>query len=141
MAKIRRFEDIRAWQQARGMVKLVYEITREGRFSKDFGLRDQIRKAAGSAMHNIAEGFDAGSDPEFIRFLKYALRSCTEVQSQLYTALDQGYITEELFSRVYEKASKTRGHIFGFITYLSKSKPKDRIKEIPSDYYLDVSQN
>lgn len=141
MAKIRRFEDIRAWQQARELVKLVYKITRKGQFSQDFGLRDQIRNAAGSAMHNIAEGFDAGSDAEFVRFLKYALRSCTEVLSQLYMALDQGYITEEQFNRVYEKASEARGRIFGFITYLSKAKPKNGIKEIPSDYYLDVSQN
>lgn len=141
MAKIRQFEDIRAWQKARELVTLVYKITREGQFSKDLGLRDQIRRAAGSAMHNIAEGFDAGSDAEFVRFLKYALRSCTEVQSQLYTGLDQEYITEEQFNQVYEKASETRGYIFGFVTYLSKGTSENRIKEVLSDKYLDGSQN
>ncbi len=73
--KIERFEDIRAWQQARELSNLVYNLAERGNFSKDFRLRDQIQGAAGSVMHNIAEGFDDGSDTEFIRFLKYARRS------------------------------------------------------------------
>lgn len=70
--KIERFEDIRAWQQARELTNLVYDLTVQAKFSKDFRLRDQIQGAAGSIMHNIAEGFDDGSDIEFVRFLKYA---------------------------------------------------------------------
>ncbi len=73
--KIERFEDIRAWQQARELANLVYDLTEQGNLSKDFRLRDQIQGATGSVMHNIAEGFDDGSDTEFIRFLKYARRS------------------------------------------------------------------
>src|SRR5688500_6775777 len=78
---IRRFEDIESWQLARELTKRVYAVAMRGAFAKDFGLRDQITRAAGSAMHNIAEGFDGGSNPEFVRFLRYAQRSCSEVQS------------------------------------------------------------
>ena len=81
--KIQRFEDTRAWQEARTLTNMVYDASDEGPFATDFGLRDQIRRAAGSTMHNISEGFDAGSDAEFVRFLKYARRSASEVQSQL----------------------------------------------------------
>ncbi len=90
---IRRFEDIEAWQLARELTRKVYALTKKPAFSRDFGLRDQIRKAAGSSMHNIAEGFDAESNSEFVRFLRYAKRSCSEVQSELYVAYDEAYIT------------------------------------------------
>ena len=69
-------------------------------------------------MHNIAEGFDSETDLEFIRFLRYAKRSCTEVQSQLYVALDQQYITAAEFQDVYDHAGRTRAAIRGFIKYL-----------------------
>lgn len=87
MAAIERFEDIQAWRIARELTVRVYEASREGAFARDFGLRDQITRAAASIMHNIAEGFDAESNNDFLRFLGYAKRSCTEVQSQLYVAL------------------------------------------------------
>lgn len=87
--KIERFEDVQGWQEARVLANLVYDATSAGAFSKDFGLRDQICEAAGSVMHNIAEGFDAGLDSEFIPFLKYARRSASEVQSESYLALDR----------------------------------------------------
>lgn len=121
--KIERFEDIRAWQQARELSKLVYELTRQGNFAKDFRLRDQITGAAGSIMHNIAEGFDDGSDVEFIRFLKYARRSASEVQSEIYLALDCNYINSEDFQKVYDLATTTKKSINAFIAYLRKSKP------------------
>ncbi len=121
--KIERFEDIRAWQQARELSKLVYELTRQGNFAKDFRLRDQITGAAGSIMHNIAEGFDDGSDVEFIRFLKYARRSASEVQSEIYLALDCNYISSEDFQKVYDLATTTKKSINAFIAYLRKSKP------------------
>lgn len=88
MAKIERFEDLQSWQKARELANVVYDLTNNSQFAKDFGLRNQIQRAAGSVMHNIAEGFDAGSNPEFIRFLKMARRSASEVQSQLYLAFD-----------------------------------------------------
>lgn len=87
--KIERFEDIEGWKLARELTRMVYDATKGEKLSRDFGLKDQIQRAAGSAMHNIAEGFDGGSDAEFIRFLRYAQRSCTEVKSPLYAALDQ----------------------------------------------------
>ena len=78
-AGIKRFEDIEAWQLARELTRKVYRLTKKPRFEKDYGLKRQIQEAAGSAMHNIAEGFDSETNPEFIRFLRYAKRSCTEV--------------------------------------------------------------
>lgn len=94
------------------------ELARSGDFSRDFGLKDQIRRTAGSVMHNIAEGFDAGSDAEFTRFLRYAQRSCTEVQSELYVALDQKYLNEQQLNKVYELAKLAHCKIGGFIKYL-----------------------
>lgn len=95
MAKIERFEDLHSWQKARKLANLVYDLTEHDNFAKDFRLRSQIQDAAGSVMHNIAEGFDAGTNPEFIRFLKIARRSASEVQSQLHLALDRKYITQD----------------------------------------------
>ncbi len=92
MAKIERFEDLHSWQKARQLANLIYDLTGDANFSKDFRLKSQIQDVAGSVMHNIAEGFDAGTNPEFIRFLKIARRSASEVQSQLYLALDRKYI-------------------------------------------------
>ena len=120
--KIERFEDIRAWQQARELSNLVYDLTQQDRFAKDFRLRDQIQGAAGSIMHNIAEGFDDGSDLEFIRFLKYSRRSASEVQSEIYLALDRKYIGAEDFQRVSDMATTTKISINAFIAYLRKSK-------------------
>lgn len=115
---IRRFEDIEGWQMARELTKSIYAITKQPLFAKDWELRNQIQSASGSVMHNIAEGFDAGSNPEFIRFLGYSQRSCTEVQSELYIALDQNYITKLEFNTLYEQADKTKKKIGGFIKYL-----------------------
>lgn len=99
--RIKRFdEDIEAWQLARQLTCKVYSLTKKTKFARDFGLRGQIQDAAGSSMHNIAEDFDSETNPEFVRFLRYAKRSCTEVQSELYMALDQHYITNDEFQDV-----------------------------------------
>jgi four helix bundle protein len=116
--KIERFEEIEAWQLARELTRKVYELTGKGKFASDFGLKRQIQNAAGSSMHNIAEGFDSETNAELIRFLRYAKRSCTEVQSELYVALDQKYISEAEFQSVYDHAGQTRARIRGFIKYL-----------------------
>ena len=116
--KIERFEDIEAWQLVRELTRKIYELTKKLRFARDFGLKGQIQEAAGSSMHNIAEGFDSETNPEFVRFLRYAKRSCTEVQSELYVALDQQYITNAEFQDVYDHAGRTRAAIRGFIKYL-----------------------
>lgn len=117
--KIERFEDIEAWKIARKSTAKIYAASENGAFATDFGLRDQIRRAAGSIMDNIAEGFDAGSNAEFIRFLNYAKRSCTEVQSQLYVALDRKYVTQPEFEEPYEQTRLTRAKIGAFIKYLT----------------------
>lgn len=121
MTTIKNFEDLNAWQKARELAGYVYDLTRKDKFSRDFGLRDQIQRAASSAMHNIAEGFESGSDPEFVRFLKMARRSAGEVQSQLYLALDVGYIIEDERLKAHTLAMEVKRLINGMMTYLRKS--------------------
>ena len=116
---IENFEEIETWQLARELTRMIYELTKKDRFARDYGLKDQIQKAAGSSMHNIAEGFDSETHAEFKRFLRYAKRSCTEVQSELYVALDQAYINQIEFTDVYEQARRTRAAVRGFINYLN----------------------
>lgn len=117
---ITKFEEIRAWQEARTLVKMIYALTGEGRFARDFGLRDQIRRAAVSVMANIAEGFDCESNTEFARFLGIARRSAVEVQSLLYAALDVGHIAQEDFKANYEQAGKTKAMISAFKSAMPK---------------------
>ncbi|HEY3313179.1 MAG TPA: four helix bundle protein [Anaerolineales bacterium] len=124
MTPFKNFEEMESWQKARKLAGMVYELTRREQFSRDFGLRDQIQRAAGSIMHNIAEGFEAGYDPEFVRFLRIARRSASEVQSELYLAQDAGYINQDELKNAYALSVETKKLINGLITYLSNnSKP------------------
>jgi four helix bundle protein len=116
--KITRFEDIESWKEARELTKKIYTLTAKRQFSRDFGLRDQIQRASVSIMSNIAEGFDAGSRKTFVNFLNYAYRSASEVQSLLYTAIDSGYVTSDDFQDCFNRTSKTKRLIGGFIRYL-----------------------
>lgn len=118
---IRRIEDIEGWQLARELTKQIYAMALRGAFAKDFGLRDQITRASGSVMHNIAEGFDGGSNAELVKYLRYSQRSCSEVQSQLYVALDQSYISQSEFDSIYKQAALTHAKVGGFIHYLLKA--------------------
>ncbi|GAX62961.1 S23 ribosomal protein [Candidatus Scalindua japonica] len=122
--KITRFEDIESWQMARELTRQVYDVTKSHKFSKDFGLKDQICRASVSVMSNIAEGFDSGSRAEFARFLSYAQRSCSEVQSQLYVALDQHYLAIKTFDEVYMLTGNASSKIGAFIKYLKQQKTK-----------------
>jgi len=115
MAKIERFEDIEAWKEARTLTKAVYQATRLPGFNQDIDLRQQMRRASVSIMANIAEGFDAASNREFIKFLGYALRSGTELQSHLYVALDQGYVDQRTFGSLRERTVLVKSLIGGFI--------------------------
>jgi four helix bundle protein len=114
----KRFEELPCWIKARELCQAVYKIINLPNFKKDFNLRNQIWDAAGSVMDNIAEGFDDRSTREFIRFLGYSQRSSSEVQSQLYRAIDCGYINQSEFDSVYELASECRKQIKGFRKYL-----------------------
>jgi four helix bundle protein len=120
--KISRFEDIEAWKSARSLMNLVYDVTATRAFDEDRDLKRQMRKAATSGMANIAEGFDAGSDNEFQRFLRIAQRSVTEVQSHLYAALDRQYLEQPVFDTVYLHGQETKRLIGGFIRYLQRSR-------------------
>lgn len=121
MSTIKNFEDLNAWQKARELASYVYNLTRKDKFSRDFGLYNQIRDASGSVMHNTDEGFEAGYDTEFIRFLKMARRSAGEVQSELYLALDAGFITQDELTKAYDLAVETKKLINGMISYLNKN--------------------
>ncbi|NOH01011.1 MAG: four helix bundle protein [Chloroflexi bacterium] len=123
MAKIERFEDLQSWQKARLLANLVYDLTEYPKFAEDFRLSNQIQGAAGSVMHNIAEGFDSGTNTEFIRFLKMSRRSASEVQSELYLALDRKYISQDDLKKAYNLATETKRLINGMISYLRKQKP------------------
>jgi four helix bundle protein len=120
MPLIKRFEDIQAWQEARQLTQQIYKLSWSGAFARDFGLRDQIRRAAVSAMTNTAEGFDCDSIKEFARFLGIARRSVVEVQSLLYVALDETYIDKNTFQTHYNQATKTKGLIGGLKHSLDK---------------------
>ena len=121
MAAFKTFEEINAWQNARVLVKDVYAMTRCGDFSKDYGLRDQIQRAAVSICSNIAEGFERRGNKDFINFLWIAKGSSAEVCSQLYNARDLGYITEEKFKNMYDSAKQIGGMLFNLRTVLSSS--------------------
>ena len=134
MPTIIRFEEIEAWKTARELTKLIYSLTEKGTFSRDFGLRDQIRRAAVSVMSNIAEGFESQTQPQFIRYLGTAKASAGEVRSQLYVANDLGYFTEEIFSDAFRLAEKASRQISRFMTYLESHPQSRQIRDDSADY-------
>ena len=129
--KIDRFEDIEAWQQARKLVSLVYEaIEKNEKFLKDYRLLRQVQGAAISVMANIAEGFSRKSNKEFVQYLFISKSSAAEVQSHLYVALDQQYISPEQFDNIYHQAEKVSKMDSGFIKYLrTQLKKPNKLKE------------
>ena len=115
-------------QIARNLSRFIYSVVKKGRFTRDYGLKDQVCKASVSIMANIAEGFDSGSRAEFARFLSYAQRSCSELQSEIYVALDQDYITQEEFDGIYSLASKAKSKAGAFIKYLKQRTKNEKPK-------------
>src|SRR5439155_19858768 len=109
---IERFEDLIAWQKARGFTREIYQITQQGAFAKDFGLSGQIQRAAVSIMANIAEGFERGGRGEFHQFLSTAKGSCAEVRTHLYIAFDIDYLDESKFHQLLAQAEEV-GRIIG----------------------------
>lgn len=124
MEKAEGFEDLVVWQKARELTKKIYELTKGKEFSKDFSLVDQLRRASVSVLSNITEGFERGSNVEFIQFLYMAKGSCGEVRAQLYVARDQGYISVEDFDSVRGLARQVGGMLGNFIEYLKGSELK-----------------
>ncbi len=112
MNRVVNFEDLIAWQRARKLAGLVYDVTREGEFARDFGLSRQMRRAAVSIMSNIAEGHERGGAKEYARFLGIAKGSCAEVRSQLYIALDVAYLDRRTFAQLLER-TRELGRILG----------------------------
>jgi four helix bundle protein len=120
--KIKKFEDLPIWQLALKVTKEIYDLTNKKEFSKDFSLRDQIRRAIISVSSNIVEGFEKNNNNEFIRFLKIAKGSVGEVRNQLYIALAVNYITEQEFDKINKELEDLANQIGGFIVYLEKKR-------------------
>ncbi len=138
MATIERFEELEVWQTARTLTTRVYEHTRQEPFSKDFGLRDQIQRAAVSVMSNIAEGFESRTQSIFIDHLGRARGSAGEVRAQLYVAYDQDYLSDADFEATYDLADKASRQLFRLIQYL-KSKPNaSRVQENGTQYQVNL---
>jgi len=130
MVSIKKFEEIIAWQKARELNAKIYFITNNAAISKDYGLRDQMRRSSISVMSNIAEGFERKGDKEFLRFLSISKSSCAELKSQLYAAYDVKLISVEDFEMLISGADEVSKLIQGFKSYLKKSKsPTNRLTD------------
>jgi len=127
--KVKSFEDMQVWQDARVFVKSIYELTASDVFKKDYGLKDQIQRAAVSIMNNISEGFERDNNKEFMNFLGYAKGSAGEVRSMLYVALDLKYISKDNFDINYNKAIKIITQISNFKKYLKDYLMREKIKK------------
>lgn len=118
MAKFSKFEEIQAWQKARDVTLLIYKITADEHFAKDWGLKDQIRRASVSIMANIAEGHGRRTNVEFANFLNIARGSVAEVQSHLYVALGLNYITKDDFEKLYQALTEISRMTLSLAQYL-----------------------
>lgn len=128
MPTVNRFEDLIAWQKARVLAREIYLVTQSGPFAKDFGLSSQIQRAASSIMFNLAEGFERGSRAEFHQFLSVAKGSCAEVRSQLYLALDIGYVSQTQFEHLQASANEVARLVAGLRTSVQKQRDAQRIE-------------
>jgi four helix bundle protein len=146
------FEELPVWQKARELVRYVYDLTKKEPFCKDFSLVDQIRRASTSVMYNISEGFERGSNTEFIQFLYIAKGSAGETRAQFYVALDQDYITVGAFRKGIEMCKDVSGQLSGLIDYLKGSRlkgekfkkeyrsMKDRVEEMSRQFNIQHSK-
>ena len=128
MATIQRFEDLKVWKIARELTRKIYELTGQGRFSRDYGLRNQIRRASVSVISNISEGFESQTQSLFITYLGRAKASAGEVRSQLHVALDLDYISREQYRAAIQIAEECSRQLFGFIKYLKTQPNTPRVK-------------
>jgi len=129
MATVKRFEDLECWKKARELNRRVYLLCRDGALARDFGLRDQMRRAGISVMSNIAEGFERGGRKEFIQFLAVAEGSAGELRTQVVALLDVGYVSQQSYDELYRLAEEIGRIIGGLMKYLQSS-------EVPGPKYL-----
>jgi len=138
MTTAKRFEELDVWQRAKELTNLIYEFSSSGTFSKDYGLRDQIRRAAVSVMSNIAEGFESQTQAIFIQHLARAKGSAAEVRAQLYISRDRGYIGENEFSKSFSLAETCSKQLARFIQYLENQPNARRVRDDGVSY--DINQ-
>ena len=137
MTTAKRFEDLEVWQRAKDLTNLIYKYSADGSFSRDFGLRDQMRRASVSIMANIAEGFESQTQAMFIKYLGHAKGSAGELRAQLYIAKDQGYISEESFSEMFSLSEICSKQIARFIQYLENQPNARRMREDGAEYSVE----
>jgi four helix bundle protein len=136
MPTVEKFEQLDVWKGARELANMVYDLSETGKFARDFGLRDQMRRASISIMSDIAEGFEARTQAIFIELLGKAKGSAGELRSQLYLALDRKYIDQDDFNCAFEKVEICSKQLARFIQYLETRPNVKRIKEEGSAYDL-----
>ena len=134
MITAKRFEDLEVWQKAKELTNLIYRVSLSGAFSRDFGLRDQMRHAAVSIMSNIAEGFESQTQALFIQYLGHAKGSAGELRAQLYIALEQNYITQDEFNFALSLAETCSKQLARFIQYLESQPNARRVREDGATY-------
>lgn len=134
MASVKRFEDLEIWQLARALVNQVYDVTRKEDFSKDFGLKDQMRRASVSIMNNISEGFEVRTTKRFIDYLGSSKGSCGETRSVSYVALDCKYISQAEFKELYDRCIAISKKTQKLMSYLESYDSNDRICDIMVEY-------
>ncbi len=137
--KVKSFEDLQVWQDARLFVKVIYELTSSVQFKKDYGLKDQIQRASVSIMNNISEGFERDSSRDFIKFLQYSKGSAGEVRSMLYIALDLKYVTTEEFESAFKDSIEIITQLSNFIKYLRTYIFKQNLNKI-KNFIISVFQ-
>jgi four helix bundle protein len=134
MTTAKRFEDLEVWQKAKELTNLIYRLSSAGAFSRDFGLRDQMRRASVSIMSNIAEGFESQTQALFIQYLGHAKGSAGELRAQLYIALEQSYMTKDEFDSAFVLAEVCSKQLARFIQYLESQPNARRLREDGATY-------
>ena len=134
MPTITQFEDIEAWKTARELTKMIYSLTDQGQYVRDFGLKNQIQRAAVSVMSNIAEGFESRTQAQFLGYLGHAKASAGEVRCQLYVAMDLKYLIQEQFIQVFDLADQSSRQIARFMNYLETHPQSRRVRDEGLEY-------
>jgi four helix bundle protein len=137
MTTAKRFEELEVWQKAKELTNLVYKYSSDGVFARDFGLRDQMRRATVSIMSNIAEGFESQTQAMFIKYLAYAKGSAGELRAQLYIARDQGYINDDGFNEMFSLAEICSKQLARFIQYRESQPNARRVRDEGVTYNVE----